>query len=321
MLDKTVSERGFTLIELLASLAIAALLAVAMTGLVNTVLETSTDTSTQNDALRDSRFAMQRMVAAVLGTERLMLPLADNPNTNWRENVRAQTVPASAPEGDSTLATAVLAVTLDPTLDVNRDDIMDADNDGDGRVDEDTAADNTNDGAAGITDIDDDGDGAVDESDQEDDDEDEDQTGNKDEDWIDGIDNDGDGAVDEDFPDDSNFDNLPGIAGFDDDADGAIDEGDQMDDDEDDTKDEDWFDPVVFFLSGSTLIERRPDLDANDGKDYTEYPIAVNVSRFRVERIPGTGKRAVLVDITLEVTPPNGEPISLNTRIRAGGGK
>ncbi|MBT8102971.1 MAG: prepilin-type N-terminal cleavage/methylation domain-containing protein [Gammaproteobacteria bacterium] len=319
MHNDAISERGFTLIELLFSLAIAALLASALTGLVNTALETNSDTGTRNDALRDSRFAMQRMVTAVLGTERLLLPLADNPNTDWHENLREQTSPPSLPEGSSTAATAVLAVTLDPTLDVDRDGFMDADNDRDGLVDEDLASNSTSDDSAGIKDIDDDGDGVVDESPATGRDDDED--GLADEDWIDGIDNDGDGAVDEDFPADINFDNQPGIAGFDDDGDGTIDEGDVEDDDEDGTKNEDWLDPVVFFLSGSTLIERRQNLDAIDGKDYTEYPIADNVTRFRVERIPDSGKRSVLVDITLALTPPGGEPVRLNTRVRVGGGK
>lgn len=312
------TERGFTIIELLISLAIAALLLTAMTGLVNNVLETQNDTGRRNDTTRDGRFAMQRMVTAVLGTKRLLLPLADNPNTNWRENVREQTVPASAPEGDSTLATAVLAVTLDPTLDIDADGFPDGDNDKDGRVDEDQDNNFTNDGRAGIKDIDDDGDGAVDESSASDWDDDED--GLADEDWIDGIDNDGDGAVDEDSPEDTNSDSQPGVAEFDDDGDGTVDEGQTDDDDEDGSRDEDWFDPVVFFLSGSTLIERRPDLTSAWGGDYTEYPIADNVTRFRVERIPDTGKRAVLVDITLELTPPGGELTSLNTRVRVGGG-
>lgn len=308
---------GFTIIELLVSLAIAALLLTAMTGLVNNVLETQTDTGMRNDTTRDARFAMQRMVTAVLGTELLLLPLADNPNTNWRENVREQTVPASAPEGDSTLATAVLGVTLDPTLDINADGFADGDNDKDGRVNEDLGNDNHDDGAPGISGIDDDGDGLADEGSSTDNDED----GFITEDPIDGIDNDGDGSVDEDAPIDTNLDDQPGVAGVDDDGDGTIDEGTDQDDDEDGANNEDNLDPVVFFLSGSTLMERRPNLTHFWGGDFTEYPIADNVTRFRVERIPDAGKRAVLVDITLEMTNPGGEPVSLNTRIRVGGGR
>ena len=54
-----------------------------------------------------------------------------------------------------------------------------------------------------------------------------------------------------------NDDGAPGIAGVDDDGDGSIDEGDVADDDEDGQSDEDWYDPVVFYLSGSAVIERR----------------------------------------------------------------
>jgi hypothetical protein len=302
----------------MVSLAIAALLLTAMTGLVNNVFETEVATAARNDATRDGRFAMQRMTSAVIGTERLMLPLADNANTDWREHVREQAVPASSPEGSSTLATAVLAVTLDPTLDLDADGFKDADNDKDGRVDEDPADDATKDLAPGIVGIDDDGDGAVDEGSLiPNDDEDE----NDDEDPINGVDDDGDGAIDEDPPHDANGDGESGVAGVDDDGDGLIDEAHNQDDDEDGVRDEDWLDPVVFFVSGTNLIERRPNLNPADGLDYTEFVIAENVTGFRVERIPDTGRRSVLVDITLELMPAGGEPTRLNTRVRVGGGR
>lgn len=319
MISRQKERNGFTLIELLIALVIGALLLSAMAGLVNNVVETRNSTERSTDTMQEARFAMQRMVIAVQGTRKLMVPRADNPDTNWSEHIREQTVPASAPEGDSTFATAVLAVTLDPTLDINADGFADADNDRDGRVDEDHADNFTNDGKAGVKGIDDDGDGAVDESPASDSDDDED--GVADEDWIDGVDNDGDGAVDEDPPADTNSDGAPGIAGFDDDGDGAIDEWQAWDDDEDGSGNEDWLDPVVFFLNGSTLLERRPDLTSFWGGDYTEYAIAENVTRFRVERIPDAGKRAVLVDITLEITAPGGEPVSLKTLMRVGGGQ
>lgn len=309
---------GFTLVELLVSLAIAAILLTALAGLVDTALDTRSDTRLRGDGLQDARFAMQRMVEATRTTGRLLLPLADNPNTNWRENVREQTVPASAPEGDSTFATAVLAVTLSPTLDLDEDGIADADNDGDGSVDEDLLGDNNFDGQQGIAGIDDDGDGSVDEPDPENTKSDNDEDGLKTDDWLDGIDNDGDGSTDEDIRPDMNFDSAPGIKNIDDDGDGSVDEGNNSDDDEDGDQAEDWFDSIAFFLSGSDLIERRPNLKPVNGTDYTEYVIAENVTRFRVERIPDTGKRAVLVDLVLEVTPPGGEAVSLSTRVRAG---
>jgi prepilin-type N-terminal cleavage/methylation domain-containing protein len=309
-------QAGFTIVELLIALAIAAMLLTAMTGLINGVFETRDDTASRSAATRDARFAMQRMISAVLGTERLLVPFADNPTTNWREHVREQTVPASPPEGDSTLATAVLAVTLDPMLDIDADGFADGDNDKDGLVEEDLGTDSTTDAAAGVVGIDDDGDGSVDEGGANDDDED----SFTNEDPVNNLDDDGDGALDEDPNFDVNDDGQPGVSGVDDDGDGNIDEGQNDDDDEDGLRGEDWFDPVVFFLSGSTLIERRPNLNPADGTDYTEYPIADYVTHFRVERIPGTGKRSVLVDITLQLTLPDLEPVSLNTRVRVGGG-
>ena len=152
----------------------------------------------EQTATRDLRFAMDRMVHATRRSERLLVPLADNPSTNWRENVREQTFPASAPEGDSKLATAVLAVTLDPTLDIDADGFADGDNDKDGLVDEDPGGDNTFDGMPGIAEIDDDGDGVADGAGTNDKDNDED--GTPIDDWLDGLDNDGDGAIDEDIP-------------------------------------------------------------------------------------------------------------------------
>lgn len=309
------------MVELMISLVMGVLILAALASLSTQSLQTEAAVQEHNELAADARFAMQRMVAAVRGTERLLLPLADNPNTNWRENVREQTVPASAPEGDSTEATAVLAVTLDPTLDIDGDGFADSDNDKDGRVDEDLDNDNSNDGEAGIVGIDDDGDGEVDPSSGPTSYVDNDEDGDIVEDWIDGIDNDGDGSVDEDINKDVNKDSSPGVAGVDDDGDGSVDEGNVQDDDEDGAINEDWYDPVVFFLGGSTLLERRPNLNPVDGNDYTEFPIAENVTRFRVERIPQGGSRAVLVDLTLDTTGPGGKTITLNTRVRVGGGQ
>jgi len=312
------TQAGFTILELVVSLAIAALLLAAMAGLIDTAFETRDAAGEQNDVLQDARFAMQRMLAATRGTGRLLLPLADNPATNWRENVREQTVPASAPEGGSTFASAVLAVTLDPELDLDADGVKDADNDNDGRIDEDQSDDASNDAAPGIIGIDDDGDGSVDEGTIISDD---DEDSGDDDDPVNGQDDDGDGSVDEDPAHDMGSDGESGIPGFDDDGDGLIDEEHQFDDDEDGTRDEDWLDVVAFYLSGTDLVERRPNLNPVDGNDFTEHIIAEGVTRFRVERIPDTGKRAVLVDITLELAKADGETVSLNARLRPGGGQ
>lgn len=319
---------GYTLVELLISIGIAAMLLAGLQQLMATSLSASNSVGERTDLARDARFAMGRMVDAVRSSNRLLLPLADNPATNWDEHVRIETVPASAPQGSSTLATAVLAVTLDRTQDMDRDGIFDADNDGDGQFDEDPSGDVTNDFATGIIGIDDDGDGAVDEphssSGPAEDDDDEDGTAN-DDGWN-GIDDDGDGMTDEDPEMDMSGDGLSGIGGFDDDSDGNIDEDDKNDDDEDGSVNEDWFDAVVFYLNGSNLVERRAvPWDENQdssitGEDFVESDIADNVSLLRIERVPaGIGPQ--LIDITLELTGNDGETISLNTRVRLGGGQ
>ena len=295
----TRADAGMTLIELLLALAIGTLLVAGLAGMVEQSLAAWDATRERNDLTQQARFAMERMTAAVSASPVLLLPLAENPGTAYSESLRD-----------------VLATGLDPNLDRDGDGFADADNDKDGRVDEDFAADN-NRGAPGISGIDDDNDGATDEGGDDDDDED----GTSNEDPNDGLDNDGDGAIDEDPSADANGDGQPGIAGFDDDGDGFIDEGNDPDDDEDGANNEDWIDAVVYFLSGTTLMERLPDLDPADGTDYTETPIAENVSQLRVERLaPGPNDRAVLVDLTLALTAPSGESVTLHTRVRVGGG-
>lgn len=317
---------GYTLVEVLIALALSAILFAGLGSVIGQVLETREAVHGKNDLTQQARFAMQQMVRAVSRTQRLMLPLNDSANTNWPDHIRDEKVPASPPVGDSTLATAVLAVTLDPAQDLDGNGIPDADNDGDGRIDEDPGSDITFDFVPGIYLIDDMGDGTVDKfsaccfADDEED------FGIIDDDPVNGVDDDGDGLVDEDPGSDMNADGCSGECGIDDDSDGLIDEGSKDDDDEDGQSDEDWFDPVVFFLAGDTLIQRTPvpwDVDGDSfftGLDFIEEPIAEHVTHFRVERIPQDGDRAVTVDLTLALTSPvTGETVSLNTRIRVGG--
>ncbi|MDH3642225.1 MAG: prepilin-type N-terminal cleavage/methylation domain-containing protein [Gammaproteobacteria bacterium] len=320
-------SRGFSLIELLLAIAIGALVIAGLSGVLGRSLHTYHTVSEQNALTRDAQFAMQRIVRAVSHSRRLLLPLADNPNTNWPENIRAQTVPPSAPIGDSTLATAVLAVTLPAYIDLDFDGFPDADDDRDGLIDEDLPNDNHHDFEPGIMLIDDDGDGVVDDGTgwAEDD-----EDGAQNEDPLDGIDNDGDGSVDEDAPSDNNGDTCAGVCGVDDDGDGQVDEGAFDDDDEDGGSFDDPYDPVVFYLSGGALIERMP-VPWNedgisvpdgpvDGRDFVTHEIAANVTRFRVERIPQASGQPQLVDITLELTSPaTGEMVSLQTQVRVGG--
>ena len=317
------SQAGFTLVELMVAMLLAGLVLAGTTGIVRQALGTDALVDERNELQRDARFAMQRMTRAVRETRWLVLPMPDKPDTDWRENVREETVPASAPEGSSIKATAVLAVSLSANVDLDSNGFPDADNDNDGRIDEDMPADMAFDYGDGIYLIDDGGNGIVDES-FSDNDDDERLNGN-DEDPINGIDDDGDGVIDEDSGADMNGDGAPGIAGVDDDGDGTIDEGNAADDDEDGVVDEDWLDPVVFYLQGDSLIERHPvpwDETANgfvSGRDVIETVIAEGVTRFRVERpVPATPDHQ-LVDLTLELTGESGETVSVSARVRAGG--
>ncbi len=279
----------------------------------------------RTDLARQGRFAMARIVDSVRGSDRLLIPLADNPATTFNENVREQSVPASPPQSGSLLATAVLAVTVNPLQDIDGNGVFDADNDNDGQIDEDLPADSQNDGKAGIRDFDDDGNGVKDFMFSPSGDDDESSDFSQSEDTFNGIDDDDDGSIDEDPAADNNGDAAPGIAGVDDDGDGNIDEGDVADDDEDGKTDEDWYDPVVFYLIGTTVVERRAvPWDENtdsviNGQDFVESTIANNVTLLRFERVaPSIIGQRQLIDITLTLAEPSGETINLNTRVRVG---
>lgn len=310
-------QQGLSLLEMIIAVAIAGMLMAGISGVISGALEAERSTRLQNEALQQTRYALKRMVNAVIKTRRLLIPLGENPATAWTESERN-----------------VLAVTLDPTLDRNKDGWADGNNDKDfldvnknlsrdagepERIDEDTNTDNSNDGKSGIIGIDDDGDGVIDEGSFDNNDEDASDF----EDTMNGIDDDGDGSIDEDFSNDMNGDNLPGVASVDDDMDGSIDEGgagQKTNDDEDGVVNEDWLDPVVYYLNGTTLMERLPNINPVDGKDYTAYPIADNVSQLLVKRVMGGNGSTVRVDITLTLSPPDAIPVTLNTTIAVGSG-
>ena len=319
-------QSGFSLVELLTAVVLAALLLAATSGIVSNALGTDELVEERNNLLRDARFAMDRMTRAARGSRKLLLPLADNPGTDWPEHIREQTVPASPPIGSSTLATAVLAVTLPDDVDLDGDGFPDADDDQDGLIDEDLPNDAHHDFLPGIMLIDDDGDGFVDETGIWADD---DEEGGTNEDPIDGIDNDGDGSIDEDAPTDMNGDGCPGLCGVDDDSTGAIDDGSNDDDDEQGGGFDDAYDPVVFYLDGDQLMERMPvpwNEDGNslpdgpvDGRDWVATAIADNVSLFRVERLSSSPTGEPMIDLTLELTGPGGQTVSVRAAVRTGG--
>ncbi len=319
------AQAGHTLVELVISAAIAAVLLTGLQQLLGTGMTARAIAEQQTELARQGRFAMARMVDAVRNGNRLLLPLADNPATTFDEHIRLQTVPASAPQSGSVLASAVLAMTIDPEQDMDGDGVFDADNDDDGRFDEDLPADSQNDGKAGIRGFDDDGNGTMDFVLSPAGDDDESNTLEQSEDPINGLDDDGDGSIDEDPGADMNGDGCSGTCNVDEDGDGTADEDDAEDDDEDGQEDEDWYDPVVFYLQGSALIERRAvpwdengDGDA-DGQDFVESTLADNVTRLRFERIAPGGDRQQLVDISLKLASPNGETLTLNAQVRVGG--
>jgi prepilin-type N-terminal cleavage/methylation domain-containing protein len=322
-MKRALKTGGFTLIELMVSMVLGALIVTVIASVVSQLSDARIAVQERGQLAQQANFAMTRMVSAVRQSRVLILPQQDKPVTDWRENVREETVPPSPPEGSSTKATAVLAVSLSARVDLDADGFPDADNDRDGRLDEDYPADVVFDDSPGIYQIDDGGNGSADEGSSNKDDDDEHLNSN-DEDPINGIDDDGDGLVDDDPSADMNGDGAPGIVGVDDDNDGLIDEGSIADDDEDGKSDEDWLDAVVFFLQGDSLIERHPvpwDEDGNGvvtGRDYIESAIADGVSRFRIERAAGNSGTEI-VDITLEmIAPASGETVNLHTRVRVG---
>jgi type II secretory pathway pseudopilin PulG len=311
--------RGHTLVELLIALSLAAIVMLGLARVVRSSAASEAQRDERDALAANVQIALERMTAGVRDTTRLLLPLADDPGTVANEAVREQSIPARAGHASET---AVLAVALPRTLDRNGDGIPDADNDGDGRFDEDHHTDSTDDGATGIKSIDDDNDGLVDEILLYVGDDDED--GAVGEDPLNSIDDDGDGSIDEDVPADMNDDGRPGVADVDDDGDGVADEGGYTDDDEDGRVSEDGLEPVVFHLDGDTLMERVPvpwDLnkDGNvNAADWVDEPLAEGVTFFRVERI--AGGRAELIDLTLEVVAAGGARVRLSTRQRAGSG-
>jgi prepilin-type N-terminal cleavage/methylation domain-containing protein len=318
------THAGFTLIELVVSLLVMVVLFAGLNSVVNGLLGSTTYVDERIALTRDAEFAMDRIVRSVGHSRLLLLPLVDKSLSDWPENIREETVPPSPPIGSSVKATAVLAVSLPAYSDLDFDGFPDADNDRDGRIDEDVLADRNNDFASGIYLIDDGGDGLVDEGFLTPNDDDE-YFFDEDDDPENGFDDDNDSNVDEDPPSDANADGCPGTCGVDDDADGSVDEGAANDDDEDGQSDEDWYDALVYYLDGSNLRERIPvpwdetGAGGVTGRDFVVSTVAENVTLLRFERVDMSTGRPPIVDITLELSTPAAGTVSVSTRIRVGG--
>ncbi len=321
--------RGMTLLELLISLAMAALLIAGISNTVSQTLQIRDEIIGQETLQRDLDFAFSRMVRLTRNSRTLILPLSDNPSTDWPENIREETIPSSTPVGSSTNATAVLSVTLPESWDLDANGIPDADNDGDGLIDEDLPNDTNNDFHNGLKNIDDDGDGYIDESSSGSSLNNDDEGGsNSGEDPINGIDDDSDGTIDEDSASDMNDDGCQGICDVDDNGDGLIDDegsGSSDDDDEDGHDNEDWYDTVAYYLSNGMLMERIPvpwDEDAQGaitGADYVTNTLTENVTHLSIERIDDTSN-GILVKIELVLTAPDGGyTAQAATTVRVGG--
>ena len=80
----------------------------------------------------------------------------------------------------------------------------------------------------------------------------------------------------------------------------------------------DWIDPVVYRVVSGQLIERLPNINPTSGADYTERPIADNVTTFLVTRIPTGNRRYREVQVQLTLTGPTGETGTWSRRLRLG---
>lgn len=303
----------------MAAVLMTSLIVLSLSNVVTATLGVGDRATKRNERVEQARFALERMVRAIEGSEHLFIPRPDHPGT---------------PQDEADRDPGVLAMAL--AFDVDRDGngIPDADNDGDGKFNEDPSGDLTEDGLPGIAFIDDDNDGLVDEVQTQvfpggnlgplDEDDDEDDFGN--EDGWNGIDDDGDGWIDEDPKKDMSGDGVAGLPGVDENGDGFPDNADKNDDDEDWSVNEDWIDTAVFHLVGTDLIERIPlpwDVDGSGsitGLDFLERVLVIGVSRFRVTRLVQPAGMDPLVELTIQLDVSDDDPVLLSTRVRLGAG-
>ena len=103
----TRSQNGFTLVEIMAAVVILAMLIIGLSSVIENSIDSRAYLAERSEMTREAEFAMDRMVRTVSQSRELLVPQADKPLTNWPDNIREQTIPASPPVGDSTLATAV----------------------------------------------------------------------------------------------------------------------------------------------------------------------------------------------------------------------
>ena len=272
---------GFTLIEILIAALFGSLVLIGLMSMMANSLDAYEHSHQSNLQQQELARAMLRIREMAAGSKYLLLPLADNPRTTQNEAI-----------------ISALAFSMGSHIDRDDDGFADADNDRDGKIDEDIPRDMNNDGKPGIKGVDDNNDGKIDNAKPNDDDED----GTQNEDTKNLLDDDNDGMVDEDFHDDVNGDGEPGFALVDDDMDGLVDEGDPKDDDEDSLIDEDWIDSIVYYLQAGEIVERLPNPHAISGDDYSEIVLVENVTQFQVTRLTASADKNAAVNIHLEIT-------------------
>jgi hypothetical protein len=255
---------------MMTALAIGALLLSGVYQLVRRTSDWMRVAEAQNRAVSEAQYAFDRMVRAAAEGRVLILPIGAAVRNHF-------------------------AVTLPASIDRNGDRVADADNDGDGLIDEDPGNDLTHDGAAGLFSFDDDQDGNTDEGLQTDDDED----GSIGEDSLDLLDNDGDGRIDED----------PDVIG-DGDGDGKV--------------DEDGYDASLYYLQGTTLQERVPvpwDVNGSGtvtGQDVVTSPLLENVSLLETRR-EEMGSGATILHLKMNTLDARGEVTTFETSVVVGG--
>lgn len=309
-LENPRESTGFTLVEVLVAVLMTSLIVLGLSNVVSGTRLVGERAAVRAERLEEARFALDRMVRVIEDSSRLFIPRPDDPRTPQDESVRDP---------------GVLALALPFNIDRDLDGVPDADNDGDGKFNEDPTGDLSGDSLPGIAYVDDDNDGQVDEvhtqsSGPIDEDDDEDDFANED-DWN-GIDDDGDGWIDEDPKKDLSGEGVAGLPGVDENGDGIADNADKNDDDEDGQIDEDWIDVSVFRLVGTSLVERVVvpwDVDASfsvNGLDFYERTLVGGVAQFRVVHVPQPAGLNPLIEISLVLAVPNDDPVVLGTQVR-----
>lgn len=278
-------QAGLTLIELLLAVTILSVISLAFYSITHATLQSWQQSHSRDEATQAGRAVLDRIADRIRETTRVLLPF-------------------QLAIGD-TSTHHVLCVALG------------IDNDGDGRVDEDSWHVYTDMTASGLPGIDDDWDGLIDEEEPRDDDE----SGWTDEDALDGVTNDGDDRIDEDWGSDMNGDGEPGVAYVDDDGDGMIDEGSASDNDEDGDIGEDPIEPLAYYVDPSErppqLVERDPTSGTTVLARNLFYPSEENYADgFIVTRIT-LQNGVTLLHLTLRLETEAGEVVQLQTTVIA----